>query len=124
MVVHPVMGVERDQDGTVTRSGRPAGALHRESVMHFEVDRAAAGRAAGAGRGGSGAGAGGRAAVRARLPCRWSTGSSGWSSSPRVAGSRYAKDEMSEAVAFLHWLKADNYVFLGYREYAVDRHRR
>ena len=35
-----------------------------------------------------------------------------------VATSRFDKVEVAETVAFLHWLTADNYVFLGYREYA------
>ena len=38
-VVHPVMGVERNEDGSVRSIGPARGALHRESVMHFEVDR-------------------------------------------------------------------------------------
>jgi glutamate dehydrogenase len=118
VVVHPVMGVERGQDGTVISVGPARGALHRESVMHFEVDRrlpddqlrqVEAGVA--------------RVLGDVRLCVR-----DFHAMVDRVermvefaqgAGSRYAKDEMSEAVAFLHWLKADNYVFLGYREYTV-----
>ena len=38
----------------------------------------------------------------------------------QVAGSRYARDEIAETVAFLKWLAEDNFVFLGYREYLID----
>ena len=38
-VVHPVMGVERTDEGGVRSVGPARGALHRESMMHFEVDR-------------------------------------------------------------------------------------
>ena len=38
-VVHPVMGVERTDEGSVRSVGPARGALHRESMMHFEVDR-------------------------------------------------------------------------------------
>src|SRR5262249_29687808 len=36
-VVHPVVGVERDPAGVLTTVTPARGALHRESVMHFEV---------------------------------------------------------------------------------------
>ena len=38
----------------------------------------------------------------------------------RAAAGRYSADEVEEAVAFLGWLFEDNFVFLGYREYAID----
>ena len=38
----------------------------------------------------------------------------------QVAGSRYPREEVAEAVALLQWLKAENFVFLGYREYVFD----
>ena len=68
LVVHPVIGVERDSSGSVTAVTPARGAPHRESVMHFETDRAlerGRGRAAG-GRPAPGAGRAG--AGRARLP--------------------------------------------------------
>ena len=37
---------------------------------------------------------------------------------------RYSADEVEEAVAFLGWLFEDNFLFLGYREYAIDFDRR
>ena len=37
---------------------------------------------------------------------------------PRRA--RYSREEVAETVAFLDWLSQDNFVFLGYREYAFD----
>ena len=38
-VMHPVIGVERDGNGRLAAVVPARGALHRESVMHFEVDR-------------------------------------------------------------------------------------
>ena len=38
----------------------------------------------------------------------------------QVASARYSRDEIAETVAFLEWLTQDNFVFLGYREYAID----
>ena len=41
----------------------------------------------------------------------------------QVASARYSRDEIAETVAFLEWLTQDNFVFLGYREYAIDGRR-
>jgi glutamate dehydrogenase len=118
-VLHPVMGIEREDGGGVRSIGPARGALHRESVMHFEVDR--------------------------RVPDESLDGLErgvGWvlgdvrlcvrdfhAMVDRVERMielaqgdvvRYPKDDVAEAVAFLQWLRADNFVFLGYREYAVE----
>ena len=37
----------------------------------------------------------------------------------RVAVGQYPEGDIEEAVAFLHWLKQDNFVFMGYREYRL-----
>jgi len=115
-VVHPVMGVERDADGSIASIGPARGALHRESVMHFEVSRRVPeDQLAGVEEGVAQVLGDVRLVVRDFHPMV-----------DRVdrmvefaheAGARYGKDEIGEAIAFLHWLKADNFVFLGYREY-------
>ena len=38
-VLHPIIGVERDATGRITRVRRPRDAIVRESVMHFDLDR-------------------------------------------------------------------------------------
>ncbi len=117
-VVHPVLGVERDAEGQVTCITPARGAPHRESVMHFEVDRTLAADALSTleldvlrvltel-----------RLAVRDFLPMV-----------DRVermievaseAGPRYSDEEIHESVEFLQWLTDDNFVYLGYREYEV-----
>ena len=115
-VVHPVMGVERDASGSITSVGPARGALHRESVMHFEVARRVPeDQLASIEEGVARVLADVRLVVRDFHPMV-----------DRVdrmvefaheAGARYPKDDIGEAIAFLHWLKADNFVFLGYREY-------
>ena len=36
-----------------------------------------------------------------------------------AGAARYADDEVDETVAFLEWLLADHFIFLGYREYRI-----
>jgi glutamate dehydrogenase len=117
LVLHPVMGIERDQSGAVVSVGPARGALHRESVMHFEVERRLpeetlpeleADVA--------------RVLRDVRLCVRdfhaMADRVQRMIEFAEVATARYDKQEVAETVAFLHWLTADNYVFLGYREYA------
>ena len=111
------MGIERDQNGAVVSVGPARGALHRESVMHFEVERrlpeemlpeleADVARVLG----------------DVRLCVRdfhaMADRVQRMIEFAEVATARYDKQEVAETVAFLHWLIADNFVFLGYREYA------
>ncbi len=117
-VVHPVMGIERADDGSIVSVGPARGALHRESVMHFEVSRRVPGdQLAGLEEGVA------RVLADVRLVVR-----DFHSMVDRVdrmvelaheAAGRYGKDDIAEAISFLHWLKADNFVFLGYREYEL-----
>jgi glutamate dehydrogenase len=118
-VVHPVVGVERDADGALTAVVAARGALVRESVMHFEVDRRLSESALEELREGVARVLGDvRAAVRdfhgmADQVDRMVEFA-------QAAGARYPRDEISETVAFLEWLGRDNFVFLGYREYAFE----
>ena len=118
VVVHPVLGVERDNDGRVTAITAAAGRLHRESVMHFEVDRRLGDRQTRR-RGRRHPGAR-RPAAAVRDFHAMADRVGRMSSSRQVAGSRYGRDEIAETVAFLEWLAEDNFVFLGYREYLID----
>ena len=38
-ILHPVMGTSRDEEGRLERISSARDASHRESVMHFEIDR-------------------------------------------------------------------------------------
>jgi glutamate dehydrogenase len=115
-VVHPVMGIERSADGAIVSVGPARGAAHRESVMHFEVDRrlpesqlapleADISRVLG----------------DVRLVVRdfhaMVDRVQRMIEVAEVATSRYSREDVAETVAFLHWLTAEHFVFLGYREY-------
>ncbi len=117
-VVHPVMGVERSDEGGVRSVGPARGALHRESMMHFEVDRRVPDDQLD-----DLAQAVTRVLGDVRLCVRdfhaMVDRIDRMVEFAQAAVTRYPKDEVSEAVALLHWLRADNFVFLGYREYAT-----
>ena len=118
VVVHPVIGIERGADGRIVGVTPARGAERRESVMHFETDRTL------------NEGAAEdlvvhiervlgdlQLAVRDFLPMV-----------DRVermievagqAGGRFTAKEIHESVEFLEWLTDDNFIYLGYREYAI-----
>jgi glutamate dehydrogenase len=119
LVVHPVIGVQRSADGRIESVLHAREAPVRESMMHFEVDQhlttAELDELADVVRGvlrDVQASVRDFAAMRERLPAMVETA--------RAAGTRYAADEVEEAVTFLEWLSDHNFVFLGYREYAID----
>src|ERR671924_12901 len=117
-LLHPVNGTVRDDDGRLERvlSGREA--EHRESFMHFEVDRALA------------AGAEEELEERIRLILRdvavvvrdfdpMQERVRRMAELARAATVRYPEDEVDEVVRFLGWLLELNFVLLGYREYEL-----
>ena len=118
-VMHPVIGVERDGNGRLAAVVPARGALHRESVMHFEVDRRMPEaeleqltsdviRVIG------------DVALSVRDFHAMADRVGRMIEFAQVASARYSRDEIAETVAFLEWLTHDNFVFLGYREYAID----
>ena len=118
-VMHPVIGVERDGNGRLAAVVPARGALHRESVMHFEVDRRMPEaeleqltsdviRVIG------------DVALSVRDFHAMADSVGRMIEFAQVASARYSRDEIAETVAFLEWLTHDNFVFLGYREYAID----
>jgi glutamate dehydrogenase len=118
LVNHPVIGTERGDDGRIRRVMHAREAPVRESVMHFEVNRHLAPDAlqeleARVRRVLEDVQAVVRdhEAMRARIPKM--------TDAARSSTARYALDEIEEARAFLEWLLDANYVFLGYREYAL-----
>ena len=102
--------------GASARVRDPRGAAHRESVMHFDLDR----------RLDEGELAELEDAVRATLtavravvrdfPAMLERASS-LTKLARAGASRYEADEVEEVVDFLAWLQRGEFVFLGAREY-------
>jgi glutamate dehydrogenase len=119
LLLHPVLGIERDEAGRIVDVTAAKEAASVESVMHFEVDRHLAGAELadleGAVRGVL---ADVRAAVEDFREMRQAVDR--MTTAARAGTSRYEEDEVDETVAFLTWLLDDNYVFLGYREYAIE----
>ncbi|HWL91545.1 MAG TPA: hypothetical protein VNP90_09310, partial [Actinomycetota bacterium] len=117
-LLHPVVGTIRDEQGRLTEvmSGREA--EHRESFMHFEVDRILADD------------------VNAELEARvrrilrdvslvvrdfdpMQDRVRHMMELTRAAEVRYPTDVVAEVVKFLDWLLQLNFVLLGYREYEL-----
>ena len=116
LLVHPVVGTVRDERGRIERvlSGRDA--THRESVMHFELERRL--------------GEAERADLERKIgeilrdvhlvvrdfdPMQERT--QHMMDLARAAAGRYSPEEVSGTVDFLDWLLQLNFVLLGYREY-------
>ncbi|MFM7718969.1 MAG: NAD-glutamate dehydrogenase domain-containing protein, partial [Actinomycetota bacterium] len=114
-VVHPVIGTERDADGTIRAVVHVRDAATRESVMHFELDRrlddAALRRLEATVEGVL---ADVALAVRDFDPMRERV--ERMIALARAAAPHVPDTEVEETVAFLRWLLDLNFVFLGYRE--------
>ncbi len=117
-VIHPVVGVTRDASGRINAVLHARDTETRESVMHFELERrldaTELADLADSVRGVLGdvqAAVRDFDAMRALVPMMADVA--------RAGSVRYAADEVDEAVAFLEWLEAGSFIFLGYREYAI-----
>jgi glutamate dehydrogenase len=124
LLLHPVLAVQRDATGALSGLGRPSEALpgsgiQRESLIQVHVSRIAS--------------SSWRKALAQRLDGVLSDVRQAvidWRPMlNRLEGviAAYAKappplapEEISEAVAFLEWLRDDNFLFLGMRAYAAD----
>ena len=116
LLVHPVVGTVRDERGRIERvlSGRDAS--HRESVMHYELER----RLGEAERTDLERKIGEilhdvHLVVRDFEPMQERTRH--MMDLARAAAGRYSPEEVSGTVDFLDWLLQLNFVLLGYREY-------
>jgi glutamate dehydrogenase len=121
LVAHPIVAVERDLRGTLLRLEADAGAaiqpgLQRESLIHVHLGRIDDETA--------------RAALIDGLVKTYAEVSlavEDWAGmwaridqvirDYRTTPPPLAEDEVAEAVAFLRWVRNDNFVFLGVREY-------
>jgi glutamate dehydrogenase len=124
LVAHPILAVERDSAGRLTRligvsAGRELAPVQRTSLIHIHV----AGVLDAEGRAALEASleaiyADIRAAVVDWIPMR--TRLAEIATQFRANPPMLPADEIAEAVQFLDWLLADNFTFLGMREYRFD----
>ncbi|MGZ5300547.1 MAG: NAD-glutamate dehydrogenase [Actinomycetota bacterium] len=117
-ILHPVIGTSRDGEGRLERISSARDASHRESVMHFELDRRLSDTT--------------RADLEERLETilrdvrlvvrdfePMQDRAHNMLEMARHAAVRYSPQEVGEAVDFLDWLLQLNFVFLGFREYEL-----
>ena len=121
-VVHPIIGVERDARGHIAAVMPARESDTRESLMHFGLAEALSGveretladrvRAVLADV---------QAAVRdyAQMQLRVDD----MIEAARGSGPFHDAGETDEVAAFLDWLRADNFIFLGFREYSLEGDR-
>ena len=118
-VTHPVIGVDRDSAGRLTWVGHARHARHKESVEHYELDRKLFPADL----------PGLERAIRIVLSDIKAAVKDFHPMMDRIkrmveivrrATGFYPEADLGEAIAFLQWLRDENFVFLGYREYKVD----
>ena len=119
LLLHPVVAIERDGQGRITAVKSAQDAAAAESVIHFEVDRHldvdGLDRLA-------------ADVERVLADVQRSVGDfplmtaslDRMIDAARAGSARYDAEEIEEAVAFLEWLRDENIVLLGYREYTIE----
>jgi glutamate dehydrogenase len=117
-LLHPVFGIERASDGSVSAIGSARGAPMRESVMRIElVERLDAAHAQAL------AAEVARSLGELRLVvadhAEMAAVVGRMIDAARGAGARYSEEEIDETVAFLEWLREQHFVYLGTRDYAI-----
>ena len=119
LLLHPIVGVERDAEGRIVRIADARGASGRESVMRVELERHLAREE------GEALVAAVREALR-RAPARRrrfrrDAGDGGAHGSGRAGGGRRARrEEVEETTEFLEWLRDGHFILLGARAYAIE----
>jgi len=122
-IVHPIMGITRE-DGRIVSVSHARNAVHRESVMHFDLARKLTDRELAELE---------RDVTDVLHAVRHTVTDFGAMTQrvesmiglARKAAARYDPDEVREAVDFLAWLLRGNFVLLGAREYEIrDEHYR
>jgi glutamate dehydrogenase len=118
-VLHPIVGVQRDEDGRIVRVAHPREGLPLESAMHFDLDRRLSEpELADLERAVREVLETVRRVVLAFPAIRQKLGR--MVAIARAGVARYPAEEVEEVVRFLEWLQEGSFVFLGYREYAFD----
>jgi glutamate dehydrogenase len=118
-VVHPVMGVERADDGRITAITPARGAARRESVMYFQADRRLEGEALDRLRDHLVSVLSDLAmVVRDFLPMVERV--EGMIEVAQAAAPHVSGADIAESVEFLQWLTEDSFIYLGYREYRIE----
>ena len=116
-IVHPIIGISRE-DGKISAVSHARNAVHRESVMHYDLARKLTAHELQELA----------SDIEAVLLAVRSTVTDFGAMTQRVesmlslarrAGTRYDSDEIREAVDFLAWLLRGNFVLLGAREYEI-----
>ncbi len=119
MLLHPMIGTHRAEDGHLERVLASRDASHRESLMHFELDRRLSERDREELEG----------RIRAilhdvRLVVRdfepMQERVRHMAELARQATVSYSPQEVGETVDFVDWLLQLNFVLLGYREYRIE----
>ena len=118
LLLHPVIGVERDADGHILRIANARGAPLRESVMRVEIDRELDTEQSAALQAAVERALGDLQKAVADFPRMLET-ISRMIDAARGATARYGEDEIDETVAFLEWLRANHFVLLGSRDYSI-----
>ncbi len=118
LVSHPVLGVGRDGDTMVMLGAPDASASMRESFIHIHVEPIDAAACAELEAALEGVMAEVRLAVQDWRPmlARVNAIVAELKTNPPPL----PVDELAEAIQFLQWLLADNFTFLGLRDYTVD----
>jgi glutamate dehydrogenase len=124
LVIHPILRVERDGRGRLRRLFGPADApadAKRESCMHIRIGAQPAARHADLREGVLRVLGDVRAAVEDWPAMRERC--SALASRLEEEGAPRPADEVKEVCAFLRWLEANHFTFLGYREYRIETDR-
>ncbi|HEX9889074.1 MAG TPA: NAD-glutamate dehydrogenase domain-containing protein [Nitriliruptorales bacterium] len=117
--LHPIVGVERDDDGRLLRIVPARQAEHRESFLHLELDHELDPDAAAVlERGLTRVLRDALAATRDydRMRERLLEVAAGVEAN---AGSGFGAGDVAETAAFLRWLLDDNFLLLGFRDYQI-----
>jgi glutamate dehydrogenase len=115
-LLHPIVGIERDEQGRIARVERAREGRPRESVMHFDVARRLSGDEL---REVEQAVRGVLEQVRAVVTDfpAMTDRVDDMITVARAGTARYPRDEVHEVADFLEWLLRGNFVLLGAREY-------
>ncbi len=118
LLLHPVLGVERDSDGRLVRFGDPRTSPARESVMNFALDALLDPEQAAALTEVTRLALSDLQLSVADHSAMIETAHRA-TDAARAAATRYSEDEVDEAVSFLEWLTDGHFIFLGVRDYAI-----